>query len=55
MSEKVQQLCEVIAKHPSKINLLNDVLKLTLSQPNYPAISAVVNLMKKMSTQEELS
>ena len=53
MSAKVQQLCSNIAKHPSKINLLNEVLTLILAKPNCRDLGVVVELMMKMVEKEE--
>ena len=45
MSEKVQQLCQSIAKHPSKINMINEVIAHAVKNPNCHDFGLIVQLI----------
>lgn len=46
MSEKVNQLCKIIASNPAKINLLNDAIKLGLAAPQPSVFKPIVDLLR---------
>lgn len=50
MISKIQQLCKSIAKHPSKVNLVNQALATALGSPNHQDLKAILELIEKMTT-----
>ncbi len=48
MSEKINQLCKIIASNPAKINLLNDAIKLALAGPQASAFRPIVELLRSL-------
>ena len=53
MKSQVQQLCEFIAKHPSKINMINDVFSLMFKAPNRGDLRCVVKLLEGMIKKKQ--
>jgi hypothetical protein len=55
MSEKVHQLCATIARHPSKINLLNEAITTAITDAHADAYRPLLDLLRKLTADPQLA
>lgn len=55
MSEKVHQLCATIARHPSKINLLNEAIATAIADAHPDAYRPLLDLLRKLTPDPQLA
>lgn len=51
MSETIHQLCQTIAKHPSKINLINQALEVALQSPKASHLKIILDLIETLKQE----